>query len=259
MKTVINGIELNYERAGEGKPVLLLHGWGASVDTMRPIAKHLLSRGRCVVMLDFPGFGKSQPPNAVWGVEDFAEITKKFIEQQEIAGCDVIGHSHGGRVTIYLASQYSELFDKLVLLDAAGVKPRRKLSYYFKVYSYKLAKRLAKIKLFDRLFGLSARIRSAGSEDYKVLSGEMRATFVKVVNRDLTPVLKLIKNPTLLVWGSEDKDTPLYMAKIMEKQIPNAGLAVLNGAGHYSYLDAYHRFCAILDALFFPGEKTEED
>lgn len=203
-------------------------------------------------MLDFPGFGKSEEPKAAWGVEEFADITKKFIEAQGITGCDVIGHSHGGRVSIYLASQNPKLFDKLVLLDAAGLKPRRKLSYYIKVYSYKLAKRMAGIGFFDRLFGLSARIKSAGSDDYKVLTGVMRATFVKLVNRDLTPVLKLIKNPTLLVWGSEDKDTPLYMAKIMEKQIENAGLAVLEGAGHYSYLDAFPRFLKILDALFFP-------
>ena len=77
----------------------------------------------------------------------------------------------------------------------------------------------------------------------------MRETFVKVVNLDLTELLDKIRNETLLIWGSEDTSAPLWMGRLMEKRMKNAGLAVIEGAGHFSYIDDYLRFCAMLDIV----------
>ncbi|MCE5234509.1 MAG: alpha/beta hydrolase [Clostridiaceae bacterium] len=250
MQLTIDGLNLHYERQGSGKPVLILHGWGASIAAMRPVMNCMLRLGREAVALDFPGFGESAEPLKAWGVEDFAAITRKFIAEQGIYGCDCIAHSHGGRVAIYLASEEKSLFHKLVLVDAAGVKPKRSLKYYLKVWSYKLGVRLAKISLLDRAFHISERQKNAGSEDYRNTSGTMRQTFVRLVNTDLTDRLPMVENETLLVWGENDADTPLYMAELMQKRMKSAGLAVLKGAGHFSYADDYPRFCAMMDVLF---------
>jgi len=246
LHTVIDGLHIQYEVQGEGRPVLLLHGWGANIAAMKPVADCVAAMGRKAVSLDFPGFGKSDPPTEPWSVKDYAALTKSFIEQQGLRGADVICHSFGGRVCIVLASEDKDLFGRMVFVDAAGVRPKRGLKYYFKVGRYKLGKRLKNISWIDRLFHLQERQKNAGSEDYRALSGVMRATFVKVVNEDLTPRLENIQNSTLLIWGSEDKDTPLYMAEKMEKSIPDAGLVKLEGAGHFSYLDQYPAFCAVL-------------
>ena len=80
----------------------------------------------------------------------------------------------------------------------------------------------------------------------------MKKVFVRVVNQDLRPYLKGIKAPTLLIWGCEDRDTPLSFAHIMEAEIPDAGLVVFEGAGHFSYLDEFQRFCPIV-SVFFGG------
>ncbi len=96
---------------------------------------------------------------------------------------------------------------------------------------------------------LEQRLQNAGSADYRALSKLMKQTFIKVVNEDLTPLLKNINESALLVWGSEDSETPLYMAKTMERLIPDAGLVVFNGAGHFSYLDEFHRFMAVLKSF----------
>ncbi|MEG1547821.1 MAG: alpha/beta hydrolase [Clostridia bacterium] len=249
MKTTINGIDINYERAGTGRPVLLLHGWGASIEAMRPILNYVVHIGREAVALDFPGFGQSCEPMEPWGVTEYAALTRSFIQEQGLYGCDVICHSFGGRVTIMLAAENESIFGKLVMVDAAGVRPKRGFGYYFKTFTYKLGKRVAHCKLLDRCFKLSEKQKNAGSADYRALSGVMRATFVKVVNEDLTKKLDNIKNETLLVWGSDDHETPLYMAHIMEKRIKNAGLAVINGAGHFSYVDDYQRFCSIIKII----------
>ncbi|MBQ9832822.1 MAG: alpha/beta hydrolase [Clostridia bacterium] len=251
MQTEINGVKIYYERQGgsDKKPVLVLHGWGASVDAVRPIMNQLEKLGYEAIALDFPGMGKSEAPNEPWGVPEYAAMTEAFIKELGIRGCDVVCHSFGGRVTIYLASHDPKLFSRLILVDAAGIRKKRTLAYYIRTWSYKLGKKLSRIALFDRLFKISERQKNAGSEDYRALSGVMRATFVKVVNLDLDPLLPDIQNETLLIWGSLDDATPLYMAQRMEKRIKNSGLAVIEGAGHFSYADNYPHFCAILSAF----------
>ena len=247
----IEGCKVHYERAGQGKPVLILHGWGASIEAVRPIMNCMSQLGYEAIALDFPGFGQSPEPPAPWGVPEYAALTRAFVEAQGLRGCDVICHSFGGRVTILLASQDARLFGRLVLVDAAGVKPARGLGYYCRVYSYKLGKRLAKVKAIDSVLHLSEKQKNAGSADYRALKTDtMRATFTKVVNLDLTDRLEHIKNEVLLVWGDQDTATPLAQAKVMEKRIPKAGLAVLEGAGHFSYADKYAQFCAVMKAFF---------
>ena len=72
---------------------------------------------------------------------------------------------------------------------------------------------------------------------------------VKVIHDNLESLLSDIKVPTLLVWGDEDQDTPLYMGKIMEEKIADSGLIILKGAGHYSYLDGYDQFKAVINVF----------
>ena len=82
----------------------------------------------------------------------------------------------------------------------------------------------------------------------------MRETFKKVINLDLTPNLKDITRPTLLIWGENDIDTPVYMAKTMEKNIKDSGLVILKDAKHFSYIDKINEYNVIVDN--FLGNKN---
>ena len=87
-----------------------------------------------------------------------------------------------------------------------------------------------------------------GSSDYASISSDvMRETFNKVISLDLSDKLKEIKNPTLLMWGENDIDTPLYMAKKMEREIKDSGLVVLKGAAHFSYIDSPNEYNLIVE------------
>ncbi len=258
MDICIGGIDLHYIVEGNGKDVLLLHGWGGSIDSFLPVTKEL-SKNYRVTVVDFPGFGNTAPPATPWSVTEYMQLIKEFIIQTNIQGCDIVCHSFGGRVTILLASCHPDLVGKLVLVDAAGVKPKRTLKYHIKVKMFKLGKRIVNCKCCMKILGpigkrLLAKTKSAGSKDYRALSDDMKKTFVKVVNQDLTSYLKNIKSSTLLIWGENDVDTPLYMAKIMEKEIPDAGLVVFEGASHFSYLDRFDRFMLVLNT-FLGGNK----
>lgn len=249
----INGIDIHYEIFGEGEETLfILHGWMASINAMAPIWQYFQMTRR-VVVLDFPGQGgTSGQLKKAWGVPEYAEMVKEFMEKIGITQPDVIGHSFGGRVIIYLASTYPTLFHKIILTDAAGLKKKTTISKWMKIKSYKMG------KFFLRVFypkekreeKINALRKKYGSSDYASLSSDiMRETFQKVIHLDLKENLKKIESPCLLIWGESDEDTPLYMAKTMEKEIKDSGLVVLKNAGHFSYLDATSQYNKIVETF----------
>ncbi|MTI46956.1 alpha/beta fold hydrolase [Sporosalibacterium faouarense] len=244
----INGLNINYICEGEGKNILLLHGWGASIETVLPIFNHLKDRFK-VYAVDLPGFGKSDEPKEVWGTLDYAECIRGFIRKMNMKKVTLIGHSHGGRVSIFLGNEYPNIIDKIILVDSAGLIPKRHLKYYFKVYTFKTLKKLYTTFYFgsNKEERMEKFYRKFGSTDYKNSPGIMRKVMVKVLSENLRPLLSGIKAPTLLIWGSNDEDTPVYMGEIMEKEIPDSGLVVLDNAGHYSYLDKFNHFKVIID------------
>jgi pimeloyl-ACP methyl ester carboxylesterase len=251
--TTVLGLRTRYLICGSAGPtVLVLHGWGASIETVYPIVVGLAPAGR-VYALDLPGFGESEQPREPWGVEEYQAFLAAFMDELAIERPAIVGHSNGGRIAIRMAATEPTRASRLVLVDSAGIRPKRTLRWYRRVAMAKVGKYAA------RLLGAPGeRLRAllvgrAGSADY-LAAGAMRPTLVKLVNADLRPFMGEVKVPTLLVWGSEDADTPLAAAKEMERLIPDAGLVVLEGAGHYSYLDQPARFARIVSHfLAAPG------
>ena len=102
--------------------------------------------------------------------------------------------------------------------------------------------------------GLLNRARAHyGSADYNAAPPVLRQTLVKLVNTDLRDILPNIKAPTLLIWGENDTATPLSDAKTMEKLIPDAGLVVAHGTGHFSFLENQGLFTAVIKNFFKIG------
>ena len=240
----IDGIQMHYVQEGSGSDVILLHGWGQNTEMMQPVMDHLKHTHR-VVSLDFPGFGQSEDPGRAYSVADYAALLRQLIEELEINNPVLIGHSFGCRVAIHYASTYPVA--KMILTGAAGLRSKRTLRYYARVYTFK------SLKWCCRLLGmkqLEEKLRKYfGSSDYKNTSGVMRETFVKVVNDDVKPLLGGLSMPVLLVFGDRDDQTPLWMGETMEKLIPNAGLAVFEGSGHYAYLEQLQRFLKVCDVF----------
>lgn len=246
-----NGTRIAYTDRGEGPDtIVLMHGWGCTGSTLASVERTALSCGYRVVSVDFPGFGASPEPPEVWGVELYTQGIEQLVATLGIDSPVLLGHSFGGRVGILYASRHPEV-KKLILVDAAGIKPSRSFTYYRKVYTFKALK-----KLMYLAFGregaekrLATRRAKAGSADYAQASPMMRAILSKVVNEDLTSRLPLIKASTLLIWGENDTATPLKDAQKMERLIPDAGLVSFPGCGHYSFLDNPGQFAAVLKSF----------
>lgn len=251
MEMQISGVKMHYEIAGGGeKRVVLLHGWGCSTKLMKPVAD-FLAKDMTVMSVDFPAHGESGRPPEPWGVPEFAACLLELLRKTDFLPCSVIAHSFGGRVTIELASQDASLFERIILTGAAGVKPVSTGTASKRTQEYKRLKGMAEtLRKTKILAGLADKwseslVQKYGSKDYAALDPEMRKTFVKVVNYDQTEKLTSIRNSTLLVWGDQDTETPLWMGQKMEKDIPDSALIVLEGGTHFAYLEQAARFNAI--------------
>ena len=252
MEKEIMGTKVHYELSGQGeKRVVLLHGWGCSVSLMEAPAK-ALEKDLQVLRIDFPGHGKSGRPPEPWGVPEYAACTLALLQELDFLPCDVVAHSFGARVAIWLAAEDSSRFGRIVLTGAAGLrKPqteaqKKRSEEYRKLRS--IAEKLGRIG-FMKTFAeqMQDELRHKyGSEDYNALDEEMRKTFVKVVNLDLSDKLGAIKSPTLLLWGEKDEATPLWMAQQMERSIPDCALIVLKGGTHYAYLEQSSYFNTVV-------------
>lgn len=243
--TTIDGLKLYYEQIGErGKDVILLHGWGQNTTMMAHIANSLALHFK-VYNLDFPGFGKSEEPKTVFSVADYSEFIHQFVKQQGIENPIIIAHSFGCRVAIHYAYKYP--VHRLVLTGAAGVRDKRGAKYYFRTYTYKVAKQFMKLPV---LKGYREKWQNKkGSEDYRNAKGIMRNILVKTVNDDISPLLKDINVETLLVFGENDTATPVAKGQYMEKMMPDATLVIFEGDDHYAYFHQAERFNRVLDAF----------
>ncbi|MFI3286157.1 MAG: alpha/beta hydrolase [Rikenellaceae bacterium] len=240
-----NGLNVNIDVCGEGSALILLHGWGCD-HTIFNSCRGYIAQSYRVYTFDLPGFGASSEPNSVWGTQDYVDMLHAFITDNSIVNPILVGHSFGGRISILYSSQYN--VGKMILIDAAGIVPRRSANYYIKVYSFKFIRILCQTFLPQAMAQriIDKKRSKAASSDYSAASPMMRAILSKVVNEELSPIMPKISAPTLLFWGDADTATPISDARTMERVIPNAGLVVATGCGHYSFLENRGLFDAVV-------------
>ena len=254
MEILIDSLKINYVEKGEGEPVLMLHGWGSSTVPFNNII-NLLSTKYRVVAVDFPGCGKSDTMENPWTVDDYCDFVMKFCEKSGLENPILMGHSHGGRVIMKLVGDKMMTPAKVVFFDCAGLIPKKSFKKKMRIATFKFIKRvltLPVIKKFSAKLLEKAR-NHFGSSDYRSAPEVLRKTMVNVVNTDLRHLLCNFNCPTLLIWGENDTDTPLRDAKIIESLIPDAGLCVIKGAGHFSFLDNAVQTAAILKSFMKIG------
>lgn len=236
MRVNIKDIEVNYVQYGEGKDILLLHGWGQNIEMMKPIGDAFQDRFR-ITILDFPGFGESTEPNEKWTIETYSNMIEEFVKITGIKKPIVMGHSFGGRVAIRYSSRNP--IEKLVLFGSPCIRIEEKLSLTVRI--------LKKLKTLPGLNGFGEYMKKyIGSRDYKAASPIMRQTLVEVVNEDLSKYAREIEEPTLLIWGEYDTEAPVNEARELEKIMIDAALIVLPGT-HYAYLENLQQVINILN------------
>lgn len=239
MRINIKDVNINYIQYGEGKDILLLHGWGQNIEMMKPIGDNFSDKFR-ITILDLPGFGNSSEPPTPWNMTNYSDMLEEFIDRVGITKPIIIGHSFGGRLAIRYSA--NNPIEKLVLFGAPCIRIQEKLPL-----SVRILKTLKKLPLMNE-FGEYMK-QYIGSRDYKAASPIMRQTLVDVVNEDLSSYAKKIEEPTLLIWGQNDTEAPVSDAKELERIMIDGALIVLPGT-HYAYLENLGRVVEILKNFF---------
>lgn len=231
---------INYEIVGPtsprlrraGQTMLVLHGWGTSLAEWMPFSDSFKSKYR-IILVDLPGFGGTTRPSDDWGIYEYFDFTRRFLQSLKIKEAIVMGHSFGGRITVLLAAR-TNLVKKLILVDAAGMELKSIKARMYKSVSwvFKWLPQEVKNKL--------------GSRDYRQ-AGDMRKTFVKIINQSLRNELIKIKAPTLIIWGEKDKESSLAEAKMMHLGIKNSILRIVWGGDHWPHVSNLNKLVEILE------------
>lgn len=243
-KQISNQMISYYDSKHHDQAIVLLHGWGQSSELMMPIYEYFKKDYR-MINVDLPGFGHSEALNQTWGVYEYTDWLHDFLESIDVKNPIIIAHSFGARLAIIYANLYPT--KQLVLTGAAGIKDKQSIAVKAKIMTYKVLKNVVKLPLLNRY---EEKLKQHfGSSDYKETTGHKRASFVKIVNEDLSGLLKTIPVSTLLIWGEHDQATPLWMGKQMEREIVDAGLVVFEDDDHYAYFHQSHRFNLIVEVF----------
>ncbi len=214
-----------YLQQGEGKDLVLLHGYLSSKESFYPQITYFSKYFR-VTAPDFPGMGGADALPAAWSVDDYADWTEEFLARRGIAFPHVLAHSFGGRVAVKLLSR-GDAFDRAVLVGCAGIVPARGMGYRFRVAAYRAVKKFAP-RFAEKKFG---------SAEYRTLPPLMRESYKKIVNEDLREQAARIARPVLFVCGERDEETPPASANVYLSRVKGSRLKILEGCGHFAHLD----------------------
>ena len=244
----ISGIETSYLKSGSGEPLLLLPGWGATAAAYNLPIKQL-SEKYTVYALEMPGFGVTPEPKEAWDVDDYADFVTEFIEKTGIDNFIIAGHSYGGRVILKLCSRENKFtIKKVVLIDAAGLRHELSPEAKARQEKYKKLKKFYNKKLVSTFCpsAVEKLQKKYGSSDYANASPIMRETLVKSVNEDLESLLPCVPSGAVLIWGRNDTATPVSDGEKMKGVIPDSTLTVIEGAGHFPFIDQPFEFMKVI-------------
>ena len=228
MTTQLNGLKINYQEKGRGEPIIFVHGWGGTIASLKKLYS-LAAKKYHALILDLPGFGLSDNPPPHWGTKEYADLIINLLDKLEIKKTVYFGHSFGGGLGIYIAAHYPKKINKLILAGAAFKRQNKqspliiKLNRYFSLFPLPSSIRIfIKKALYRLLFPQSDLMRHP----------HLQTNFKKIIREDLTANLKKITIPTLILWGEEDRYTPLNQAYQLKKLIKNSKLKIFPRIGH---------------------------
>ncbi len=234
----LNDLSIYYEKHGNGeKKILILPGWGNTRNTFYNIINHL-KNDYTIYIIDYPGFGNSPVLKKELNIYDYAFTIKGLLTKLNIENPIVIAHSFGGRITAILQGYYKVKIDKMILIDVAGIKRRKKLKVFLKEKIYKFLKKLTYLlpKIKQEKYRQKLLMYFA-STDYKSIPLEMQKTFQNIIKENLKDHYKNISSEALIIWGENDIDTPLKDGILINKLIKNSALITYKNCNHFSYLN----------------------
>ncbi len=218
--------------------ILVLHGWGGSKKSWEEWVKCFGKKKYKIFVPDLPGFGGEKAPKRPWYVSDYADWVREYMKKRHLVRPVVVAHSFGARIAIKMCSSDKNVFSRLFLVGAAGIKRPPGL----KVRVLRVIAKTGKTILgIFRLNSVSTFFRkvvytAAGTHDYETAHGAMKQTFTNVVDEDLRDLLHDIRVKTHIIWGDRDSYVPIKDAHLMHKKIRGSTCEIIKDGKHGLHL-----------------------
>jgi len=258
---LVAGVKIHFVEAGQGPPLLFLHGLGGSWKDWTANLKFFGSSFR-VLAIDFPGFGDSDKPEVEYSIDWLTGMVENFLQEKKLHQVSLVGHSMGGLVALNLAARPKSPLKKLIIVDAVGIGDKADF------LSYALTKKIMgpssrwesieevlKDEFKSVIEGFLKRQKPKTSREFfesipkvpitgKPLLPMTPAVQISasIIDFDIHPKLSLIQQPTLIIWGNKDPIAPPQDASYLKGQIPQAVLTLLDGCGHSPMQEQPARF-----------------
>lgn len=223
--------------------VLFLHGWGSKSEKYESPFSFLPEDFAQIIIPDLPGFGESQKPKSVWGVEEYANWAMEMISVIGVKEVIIAGHSFGGQIAIKVASDnHSEIVGALLYASARVRKHSSAKKIVFRGAA-RLGNILFSVPILSQFSSFAKRVlyRMAGSVDY-LNAKEMREIMAKVTEQDMEKNVSKISVPVGIIWGDKDESTPVSDAYYLQKNIKNSNLKVISGVDHKFHMADPEKF-----------------
>jgi pimeloyl-ACP methyl ester carboxylesterase len=242
--------------------VVMVHGLGDEASTCWEDTLHRLKKDFFVFTFDLPGFGRSSKKNALYSPVNYARLIHLLTDKYVSKPFHLIGHSMGGAISLQFAHSYPADVKTLTLIDAAGILHR--LAYTKYLAPLGIDKVLNQYNLFEerKITDIAGVLMSAleqrvpvnmdlliNLESFraKVLKGNPSAIAgLALVQNDFSRIPETIHQPTLIIWGDQDKVAPVRTGYVLESLMPNARLELIPKGGHIAFIEQPKLFHDIL-------------
>jgi len=232
MKVIVSQLAVDYQDAGSGPVMLMLHGWKDSANTFQQLVPQLASTWR-VVCVDLPGFGGTEAPASDWHLADYVAFVRSFCDKLEIEPEILVGHSLGGRIVLKAVSEGVFKPERIILIASAGIAKSdsaRNRAYNVVAKTGKVVTKVPPLSFWRNR--LRRKLYQRAGSDY-LDAGPLAQTFLNIIAEDLQPNARNIMTPTLLIWGDKDTETPAADGLTLNRLIKGSRLEFIAGAGHF--------------------------
>lgn len=264
----VDGVPLRYLDVGEGPVIVLIHGFGSSLDIWQPLIPALAEHHR-VVALDLKGFGWSGRPEGDYSPDAQARLVLGLLEQRGVERASFVAHSWGASIALALSLRAPERVERLALI-AAYTFEAQVPSFFrwarldgvgealFALYYGQRIEERVPLAFFDRSLVTQERVERIERE--LSLPGTNAAHLAAVRGQRYQQVEQRyphIDAPALLLWGRDDLVTPLRFGERLARTLPGAELIVYPRCGHAPMVEA--RAAVTRDLLRFLGDARQAE
>lgn len=248
----VSRTSLSLMTGGNGKPLLVLHGGGGHPGWMP--YHETLSKHFTIYAPSHPGFDGSDRPEWVTTVTDIAHLYLSYLDQENINNVNLLGFSLGGWIAAEMVAMCPHIFDKLILVDAAGIKPEVGEIAEIMMVSDEEVRNLMFFNP-DQIVGYEEKINRDVTSEEQTTNWNNREMFSRLGwrpylhNPKLLPYLGRVKTSSLIIWGRQDAIIPLNCADLYHKRLRNSTLHVIDDCGHSPHIEQPNEFLKIVSGF----------